>query len=128
MFSSGRAIQGLVLFSAVLGVAFLWQVNGLLPPFVFDFLATGWVLFLVDGALTFIRPRASYAMAFVLALLALISSLPQSAHYAFIAEGAVLPSVTFVAGTLAQVLLLVLVPFHFLRAKRRSSAGLVQGQ
>jgi hypothetical protein len=126
--SSGRAIQALVIFSTVLGVAFLWQVNGILPSYVFDFVATGWVLFLIDSVLSFMRPRFSYAMAFVLALLALTSSLPQSAHYVLIEEGAVLPAATFIAGTLAQVLLLVLVPYHFLVVRRRSSAGLVQGQ
>ena len=128
MFSSGRAIQAVVLFSTVLGVPFLWQVEGLLPPYVFDFVATGWLLFLIDSALTFLRPRASYALAFVLALLALGSSLPQSAHYAFIEEGAILPSATFIAGTVAQALLLVLVPYHFLGKRRPSPPGLVQSQ
>jgi hypothetical protein len=98
------------------------------PPSIFDFVAIGWALFLVDSVLTFLRPEVSYEMAFVLALLALFSSLPQSAHYAFIEEGAVLPATTFIAGNVAQVLLLVLVPYHFLRARRRSSTGLVQGQ
>ena len=128
MASSGSTIQATILFSTVLGVLFLWQVYDLLPSFVFDFVASGWVLFLVDSALTFVRPKASYALGFVLALLALASSLPQSAHYAFIQAGELLPSITFIVGTAAQVLLIVLVPIHFIRARKESGSGLVQGK
>jgi len=120
---SGKAIQATVLFSTVLGVAFLWQVYGLVPPFVFDFVAAGWVLFVADSALTFLRPAASYVLAFVLALLALASSLPQSAHYAFIQEGAIAPAATFIVGTAAQILLVILVPYHFLLGGRRGAPG-----
>lgn len=121
MYPLGRAIQLLVLFSTALGVVFLWQVYGLLPADAFDFVATGWVLFVVDSALTFLRPRVSYYLAFVLAFLALASSLPQSAHYAFVEEGALLPSATFVIGSVAQVLLLIFVPYYFLRERRSKS-------
>jgi hypothetical protein len=115
---TGRLIQALVLFSTLLGVLFLVQVYGVLPAAVFDFVALGWVLFVVDSILTFTNPSVSYAMAFALALLALVSSLPQTVHYAFIENGVILPAVTFILGTTAQVLLLVLVPYHFIRRRR----------
>ncbi len=118
----------MVLFSVLLGVAFLWQVSGLLPTAVFDFVAAGWVLFVLDAILTFVRPRASYYLAFVLAILALTSSLPQSAHYAFIQERVLLPAATFVVGSAAQVLLVILVPYHFFRERRSKKGGVVQGQ
>lgn len=114
---TGRLIQVDVVFSAVLGVIFLVQVYGVLPSQFFDFVFVGWVLFVLDSVLTFTNPRVSYAMAFALALLALVSSLPQSAHYAFIENGVLLPAATFVLGTLAQVLLLILVPYYFLRER-----------
>jgi hypothetical protein len=104
-------------------VVFLILVWGLVPAVVFDFVAVGWVLFVADCALTLVKPRVAYALAFVLALLALSSSLPQGAHYAFIEEGLVLPSAIFILGTVAQVLLLVLVPSYFLRQRRRPRAG-----
>lgn len=125
---TGRAIQLLVLFSVLLGIVFLWQVSSLLPSMAFEFVATGWVLFVVDGALTFVRPRTAYYLAWILALLALGTSLPQSAHFAFIQEGALLPSLTFIAGSAAQLLLIVLVPYHFLRERRSAKTGVVQGQ
>jgi len=117
--STARAIQLLVLFSVVLGVLFLAQAYTLVPAAVFDFVGVGWVLFVLDLALTFTRPRLSYYLAFALALLALASSLPQTAHYAFIEEGDVLPAATFLLGSALQVLLVILVPYHFLKQRRR---------
>jgi hypothetical protein len=115
-----KAIQAMVLFSTLLGMLFLVQANGLLPALVFDFVATGWILFVVDSVLTFAAPRPAYALAFVLAILALASSLPQSAHWAFIINGDLLPAATFVLGVVAQFSLLVLVPFHFMTERRRA--------
>ncbi len=118
MVDYGRAVQSLVVFSAVLGVPFLLEVNGLLPAAAFDFVFAGWVLFVVDAFLTFLRPVPAYALAFVLAILALASSLPQSAHYGLIESGELLQAATFVLGSAAQVLLLVLVPLYFLGRRR----------
>jgi hypothetical protein len=119
--STGRIIQGLVLFSTALGVLFLVQVYGVLPAEVFDFVGIGWVLFVIDSILTFTNPTVSYYMAFVLAILTLISSLPESTHYAFIENGVLLPSATFILGSLAQFALVVLVPYHFIRKGRTAS-------
>jgi hypothetical protein len=62
----GRAIQGLVIFSVILGVLFLAQAYTLIPTFVLEIVGTGWALFVVDAALTFVRPRISFALALVL--------------------------------------------------------------
>ena len=118
MISLARVIQAIVIFSVALGVVFLVQVRGLVPDYVFDYVAAGWVLFVVDCGLTFLRPRISYALAFVLAVLALASSLPQSVHYAFITSGDVLPAATFILGSAAQFLLVFLVPYFFLKERR----------
>ena len=118
MAHAGRLIQLVVLFSTLLGILFLIEVYGLLPSDVFLFVTVGWVLFVIDSILTFTNPRVSYGMAFALALLALASSLPQTAHYAFVENGVLLPAITFILGTVAQVSLLVLVPYYFLKQKR----------
>jgi hypothetical protein len=114
----GRTIQTLVIFSTVLGVLFLLQAYRLVPTSVFEFVTAGWILFVVDSCLTFLRPRLSYYLAFVLAVLALSSSLPETAHYAFIATGDLLPAATFVLGSAAQVLLVVLVPYFYLKQRK----------
>ncbi|HEY6282751.1 MAG TPA: hypothetical protein VIW22_02375 [Nitrososphaerales archaeon] len=82
-----RAIQGLILFSTILGAFFLWQVYPLLPALAFDLVAFGWVLFLLDSILTFVKPRASYYLGLVLGLVTLGETLSQQTHYALIASG-----------------------------------------
>ncbi len=114
-----RAIQGLILFSTALGVVFLWQVYPLLPAPAFDFVAFGWVLFLVDSILTFVRPTASYYLGLVLALLALGETLSQQSHYALIESGNLAATTTLVLGSVAQVLLISFVAYYLLRRRRK---------
>ena len=115
----GKAIQASVFLSIILGVLFLVQAYSALPSFVFQVVAVGWVLFVVDGALTFLRPVISYVLAFILAILALGSSLPQSTHWAFVANGDMLPAFTFLAGSAVQVALLFLVAGYFVARRAR---------
>ena len=118
MSSTGRVIQGLVIFSTVLGVLFLWLAYPLLPSVGFYFVAFGWVLFVVDTVLTFMRPRVSYYLAFVLALVALFETLSRPEHLSILQGSNLLASATLVLGSAAQVLLLILVPLHFIRRRR----------
>ena len=121
MSSTGRAIQALVIFSSALGVLFLWLAFPLLPALGFDFVAVGWVLFVVDSVLTFVRPRTSYYLAFVLALLALFETLSRPEHLSILQGSNFLAAVTLVLGSAAQVLLLILVPLHFIRQRREEA-------
>ena len=73
----GKVIQGLVLFSTLWGVFFLWYAHGFLPTEVFYFISFGWVLFVVDSALTIFRPKVSYYFGLVLAVIALFATLSQ---------------------------------------------------
>jgi len=119
MSALARMIQGLILFSTLLGVVFLWQVYPLLPTIAFDFVAVGWVLFIVDSALTFLRPKASYYLGLVLAVLALGETLSQPEHYALVGSGNLLAAVTIVLGSLALVLLIVAVGYYLVSERRR---------
>lgn len=109
-----RAIQGLILFSTVLGILFLWQAYPLLPPEAFDFVGAGWVLFVVDSALTFIRPKESYYLGLALGVLALGATLSQPEHFALIASGNVLATVTIVVGSISQALLIGFVAYYLI--------------
>ncbi len=120
MTRTGKAIQASVFLSVILGILFLVQAYNVVPSFVFEFVAVGWVLFVIDGVLTFLRPRESYALALVLAILALGSSLPQSSHWAFIGNGDILPAFTFLAGSVVQVVLIILVVYYFAVGRRRA--------
>ena len=116
--SLAQALRATIYFSVALGAVFLWEARPLLPSDVFYFVATGWALFVADAVLTLYRPDAAYALAAVLALLALVSALPQSAHYAFIEERDLLPAATFILGSASQVLILIIAPTYFARRRR----------
>jgi hypothetical protein len=118
MFSLPRAIQGLIIFTTAFGVFFLWEVYPLLPTFVFDFVAAGWACFVVDSVLTFIRPRASYVLGLVLAILAMAVSLPQPEHYALIEGGDLTAAVILVVGTAAEACIVILVAYYFVSTRK----------
>lgn len=107
-----RAIQGLILFSTLLGAVFLFQVYQLLPADAFDIVSFGWVLFLIDSALTFVRPRISFYVGLVLAIVALVETLSQPQHYVLIASGDLGATATIVVGSIAEVLLIVLAAYY----------------
>jgi hypothetical protein len=107
------ALRGLILFSTLLGVLFLFLAFGSIPAPVFDLIGVGWVFFVAASVMLFVRPRTAFAMAFVLAILALSVSLPEPAHYAFFTAGEFLQGTVFLLGSSAQALLIVLVPYYF---------------
>jgi hypothetical protein len=114
MSSLTRAIQGVILFCTLFGIAFLYEVHTVLPTFVFDLVTFGWAMFVVDSALTFVRPRVSYFFGLVLAVLALLATLSQPAHYQLIASGDIPATATIVVGSISEVTLIVLVAYFAL--------------
>ena len=124
-----RTIQVLILAAAILGVGLLWEIYPLLPSMVFDSIFVGWALFVVDGALTFARPRISYYLGLVLSVLGLSASLPQSAHWAFIENGQLIQSAIFLAGSTVEVLIIVLVVYVLVQSRQVvNRRGLVQSK
>jgi hypothetical protein len=121
MSSLTRAIQGFIIFSTVLGVFFLWQAYPLLVPVVPDVfyaLTFGWVLFVVDSILTFIRPKLSYYLGIVLAVIALTETLAQPEHYSLLQGGNLPAAITLVLGSASQVALIVLIGYYLLRFRK----------
>lgn len=116
-----RAIQGFIVFSALLGALFLWEAEGLLPAMVFDIILVGWVLFVVDGFLTFVRPVASYYLGMALAVLGLATSLPQPEHYTFFQDGQVAAASIFTLGSAAEFAIVVLVAYYVFTSRRRAT-------
>lgn len=115
-----RIIQGLILFSTVLGVVFLWQAYPLLPADAFGFVAVGWVLFVADSFLTFLRPMASYYLGVALGVLALGATLSQPAHFALVGSGALLASATIVLGSAAEALLVVIGAYYLMSTRKKA--------
>jgi len=119
MMSTARVIQGLIIFSAILGVFFLWQAQPLLPSDVFDVLAFGWLLFVADSILTFVRPRISYYLGLVLAIVALSETLTQPEHYALVENGNVPATIILVLGSATQALLIGSVIWYIVSERRK---------
>lgn len=123
MSSLPRVIQGLIIFSTVLGVVFLWQAYPLLPSDAFGFVAFGWVLFVFDSCLTFFRPMVSYYLGIVLAVVALGATLSQPAHFALVGSGALLASATIILGSTAEVLLVVVGACYVIAQRKKDPWG-----
>ena len=119
MMSVTKVIQGLILFSTILGVFFLWQAQPLLPPDVFDILTFGWLLFVVDSILTFMRPKISYYLGLVLAVVALSETLTQPEHYALVENGNIPATIILVLGSAAQALLICSVLWYIVSERRK---------
>jgi len=116
--NTDRVIQVLILFSTILGVFFLWQVYPLLPSFVFDAIAFGWVLWVVDSVLTFLRPNASIYLGLLLAFLTLAATLSQPEHYALLGSGDLEAAATLIVGSSAQVAIILAVAYRLFAGRR----------
>ncbi len=118
---TGRLIQALIIACSLLGAALLVEIHMLVPTFVFDFISAGWVCFVLDSILTFVRPRASYYFGLLLSGLGLAASLPQGTHWSFIEDGMVVPSAIFISGSLMQGAIIVLVVYYHLVRQRSTT-------
>jgi len=119
MVSLKNVMQGLIIFSAVLGVFFLWYAQPQLPTNVFTILVFGWLLFVFDSILTFVRPMISYYLGLVLAVISLGETLTQPEHYALVESGNVPATVILVLGSVAQALLIASVIWYVISRRRK---------
>jgi hypothetical protein len=116
-----RGADWLIYGSVILGVALLAQLYVLMVPswLIYSILA-GWLLYLLV-ALGVAKGRdKAYPSALVLSIVTLAVSLPQPEHYSLADAGLTLASLTFIAGSLLQIGVIVLVT-SFLVLKRRQS-------
>ncbi|MDG6963402.1 MAG: hypothetical protein JRN16_01595 [Nitrososphaerota archaeon] len=119
MVSIQRAIQGSIIFATLFGVPFLVEVHPVLPAVVFDSVGFGWVLFVVDSALTFVRPRESYYLGVVLAAAALLATWSQPAHLSLIEGGDLVAAATIIIGTVTEVAIIGLTAYFLAAGKRK---------
>lgn len=118
MTRTAKTIQALILASTLLGIALLFEIYAIVPPFVFEIVSVGWVCFAFDSLLTFVRPTASFCLGLILSVLGLSASLPQSTHWEFIQEGLVVPSAIFIAGSIMQGMIVVLSAYYLVGLRK----------
>ncbi|MDG7011958.1 MAG: hypothetical protein JRN11_02635 [Nitrososphaerota archaeon] len=118
MSALSRAIQGAIIFATLFGVPFLYEVRPVLPADIFYSVALGEVLFVVDSALTFVRPKGSYYLGLVLAAVAFVATVSQPAHYQLVASGDLAATATLLVGLATEVLIIVLVGWYAVSSGR----------
>ena len=116
-----RWANWLIYASVVLGVILLAQLYLLnVPSFLFSSILAGWILYLIVAVAVAKRHNKAYLAALALAIVTLAVSLPQPEHLSLAEAGLTLASLTFIAGSLLQVGVIVLVFSSIIMERRRS--------
>jgi hypothetical protein len=116
-----RGADWFIYASVILGVALLAQLYALMvPSWLFYSILVGWLLYLLVAIGVATGRDKAYPPALVLSIVTLVVSLPQPEHYSLADAGPTLASLTFTAGSLIQVGVIILVT-SFLILKRRQS-------
>ncbi|HEX9197635.1 MAG TPA: hypothetical protein VF906_07565 [Candidatus Bathyarchaeia archaeon] len=106
----------LIYASVILGVPLIVQLYPLVPSWLFYSVLAGWIAYLITGLAAALHKSAAYPLSLVLAVLTLAVSLPRPEHYMF---GFSIASLTFIAGSVLQVGVIVSVT-RYLFLKKRS--------
>jgi hypothetical protein len=126
--STGKKLRGLrrvtswlIYASVILGVALLAQLYSLMVPYgLFYSILAGWTLYVgVAIAVATGRDKA-YPVALVLSIATLAVSLPQSKHYSLAEASSTLASMTFIAGSVLQVGVIIFSSTYLILRSRQS--------
>jgi hypothetical protein len=116
-----RGADWLIYASVILGVALLAQLYALMvPSWLFYSILAGWLLYLLVAIGVATGRDKAYLPALVLSIVTLGVSLPQPDHYSLADAGPTLASLTFIAGSLLQVGVIILVTSFLILEKRQS--------
>ena len=116
-----REASWLIYASVVLGVVLLAQLYLLgVPSFLFLSILAGWSLYLIVAVGVARGRDKAYPAALILAIVTLAFSLPQPEHLSLAEAGPTLASLTFLAGSLLQVGVMVLVASLTVKERRRN--------
>jgi hypothetical protein len=99
----------LIYASIILGAALLVQLYSLVPLWLFYSVLTGWVAYLIVAVAIAKGLKMAYPLSLVLAILTLAVSLPQPEHYSLVQAGLSPASLTFIAGSVLQVAVILTV-------------------
>jgi len=124
-----RIANWLIYASVIVGVALLVQLYVLMvPSWLFYSVLAGWILYLVV-AITVANGRdKAYPGALALSIVTLVVSLPQPEHYSLAEAGPTLASLTFIAGSVLQIGVILLVTSSMFLNRRQSGVRTVSIQ
>ena len=121
-----RIANWLIYASVILGVALLVQLYVLMvPSWLFYSILAGWILYLVVAIAVATGRDKAYPAALALSIATLIVSLPQPEHYSLAEAGPTLASLTFIAGSVLQIGVIILVTSSMFLERRQSGVRTV---
>jgi len=124
-----RIANWLIYASVILGVALLVQLYVLMvPSWLFYSILAGWILYLVVAIAVATGRDKAYPAALALSIVTLIVSLPQPEHYSLAEAGPTLASLTFIAGSVLQIGVIILVTSSMFLERRQSGVRTVSIQ
>ena len=124
-----RVANWLIYASVILGIALLEQLYALMvPSLLFYSILAGWILYLVAAIAVATGRDKAYPAALVLSIVTLIVSLPQPEHYSLAEAGPTLASLTFIAGSVLQIGVIILVTSSMFLERRQSGLRTVSIQ
>jgi len=116
-----RIANWLIYTSVILGMALLVQLYVLMvPSWLFYSILAGWILYLVVATAVATGRDKAYPAALALSIVTLIVSLPQPEHYSLAQAGPTLASLTFIAGSVLQIGVIILVTSSMFLERRQS--------
>lgn len=106
--------------SILLGVSLLVQLYPIVPSWLFYSVLTGWIAYLITGVAVARGLRTAYPVSLILAVLTLLVSLPQPEHASLVQAGLSLASLTFIAGSVLQIAVILSVSAYLFQTRRLS--------
>jgi len=113
-------INALIYLSVLFGLILLVQLYNLVPSWLFYSVLSGWVAYLVVAIFAATGHKQAYPLALVLAILTLVVSLPQPEHYMYVEAGLSLASITFLAGSILQIALIIVDGIYLTKYRGRA--------
>jgi hypothetical protein len=105
-----RGADWLIYASVILGVALLAQLYLLMvPSWLFYSILAGWLFYLLVAIGVATGRDKAYLPVLVLSIVTLAVSLPRPEHYSLAEAGQTLAALTFIAGSLLQIVVIILI-------------------
>jgi hypothetical protein len=116
-----KAFADLFIYASIfLGAALLVQLYSIVPLWLFYSVLAGWIAYLIVAIAVGKGMRRAYPLSLVLAILTLAVSLPQPEHYSLVQAGLSLAFLTFIAGSVLQIGVILTVSGYLLLTRRIS--------
>ena len=105
-----KASADLLIYASIfLGAALLIQLFAIVPGWLFYSVLVGWIAYLIVALAIAKGLKMGYPLSLVLAILTLAVSLPRPEHYSLVQAGLSPASLTFIAGSVLQVAVILTV-------------------